>query len=244
MRGRPLALALLACAAGCAPAATQARGKAARGRGTVVLDGERVPVRWTDGDGFRIEGGRHAGRAARLGGVNALETYGPVHRIAGLDGRALHALARGTAALAAGGEWACTSGGDRDRYGRLLVHCPEAALALVRAGQAMVFSLDGPAGEGLLAAQREAQGARRGIWAGGVPPLVPTSLHSADEPDLGARGAYDRIADTRTGEAVARPHGRRYRVCEEVCLGEGEGKACMTYVPYERRYRRKPGCLR
>ncbi len=244
MKGRSLALVLLACAAGFAPGAARARGKETPGRGAVVLDGERVPVRWTDGDSFRILGGRFAGSAARLGGVNALETYGPVHRIAGLDGRALHALARKTATLAAGGEWSCTAAGDRDRYRRLLVHCPEAALALVRAGHAMVFSLDGPAGEELLAAQRDAQGARRGIWAGGVPPLVPTSLHSADEPDLGARGAYDRIADTRTGEAAARSHERRYRPCEEVCLGEGEGKACMTYVPYERRYRRKPACLR
>jgi micrococcal nuclease len=82
------------------------------------------------------------------------------------------------------------------------------------------------------------------MWAGGAPPLVPTSLHSAGEPDLGPRGAYDRVVDTRTGAAVARPHRRRYATCEEVCLGAGAERACMVYVPFERRYRGRPRCLR
>jgi len=80
--------------------------------------------------------------------------------------------------------------------------------------------------------------------AGGAPRLVPTSLHSADEPDLGPRGAYDRVADTRSGAAPARPHDRTYRICEEVCLGEGADRACMTYVPFARRFRGRPACLR
>jgi len=28
--------------------------------------------------------------------------------------------------------------------------------------------------------------------------------------------------------------------CQEVC----EGQSCMVYVPYERRYKEKPECLR
>lgn len=244
---RPVALLLLVPAAALAAApgevGTRRRG-ADLARGTIVLAGERVSVRWTDGDSFRIEGGRFAGSGARLAGVNALESYGPVHRIAGMDGRALLAIAKRTPALAAAGEWSCATDGRRDRYRRLLVACPDAALALVRAGHAMVFAVDAPADEALLEAQRAAQAARAGLWAAGVPPLVPTSLHAADEPDLGPRGAYDRLVDTRTGAAVVRPHRRNYAVCEEVCVGEGSERACMTHVPYERRWRNRPPCLR
>lgn len=222
-----------------------AGGAGARGaRGEVVLSGERVKVSWTDGDSLRVQGGRFAGRAARLVGVNALETFGPVHRVGTAPPAELLALARATAALAASRAWRCEADGSEDGYRRLLVSCPDAAEALVRAGHALVFAIDAPAEPGLLAAQRAAQAARRGLWAGGAPRLVPTSLHSADEPGLGPRGAYDRIADTRTGVAAARPHALVRAACEEVCLGEGVDRACMTYVPFERRYRDRPACLR
>jgi hypothetical protein len=95
-----------------------------------------------------------------------------------------------------------------------------------------------------VALQAEAQRRRAGIWSGGAPPLVPTSLHSAGEAGLGRRGAYDRIADTRTGASEVRPHDRVYRTCEEVCVGEGPERACLVYVPYERHYRDRPACLR
>ncbi len=215
-----------------------------RGDGALILAGERIPVRWTDGDTFRIRGGRLAGRAARLVGVNALETFGPVHRFGGMDPRALLAIAKGTAPLAAARAWRCETDGAPDAYGRVLVACPDAAEALVRAGHAMVFAVEGPPDPTLLEAQRAAQAARVGMWAGGVPPLVPTSLHSADEPELGHRGAYDRIADTRTGVAAVVPHGRVYATCDERCVGEGSERACMVYVPFERRYRHRPACLR
>jgi endonuclease YncB( thermonuclease family) len=229
-----------ALAAAVALAAPSARGA----RGEVILAGERVPVRWTDGDSFRVGGGRFAGRAARLGGVNALETFGPVHRIGASAPAELLAVARATAPLAASRVWRCETDGAADGYGRLLVSCPDAAEALVRAGLAMVFAVDGAPEPALLAAQRAAQADRAGLWARGAPPLVPTSLHSADEEDLGPRGAYDRIADTRTGAAAARPHGRTYGTCEEVCVGDGPHRACMIYVPFERRYRHRPACLR
>lgn len=209
---------------------------------TVVLDGERTSVRWTDGDGFRILSGPRRGASARLRGVNALEAYGPVHRFAGMSGDRLLALARTTSSLAAAREWRCTADGPRDAYRRLLVDCPDAAEALVRAGHAMVFAIDRPPEPALVEAQRAAQRERAGMWAGGAPPLVPTSLHSAAERDPSG-GGYDRIADTRTGETAVRRHGRTYAVCEEVCVGEGAERACMTYVPYERRYRDRPACL-
>jgi endonuclease YncB( thermonuclease family) len=213
-------------------------------RGEVVLSGERVPVRWIDGDTFKIEAGRFAGRSARLAGVNALETFGPVHRIGALGGAELLALAKATGPFAAARAWDCEAGGAADRYGRLLVACPGAAAALVREGYAMVYAVDAPPDARLLEVQRAAQAARAGMWAGGAPRLVPTSLHSADEPDLGPGGAYDRIADTRTGVAAARPHARAYAACEEICVGAGADRACMTYVPYARRYRHRPACLR
>jgi hypothetical protein len=118
------------------------------------------------------------------------------------------------------------------------------AADLVRSGDAMVFAVDGPPDPALVSLQREAQRDARGMWAHGVPPLVPSSVHSADEPNLGPRGAYDRIVDTRTGIAEARPHDRVYRTCEEVCVGAGRDRACMVHVPFARRYRDRPACLR
>lgn len=246
MTARPAALALAALAAGLAlaPADAAARRRARGVEGEVVLAGERVPVSWIDGDTFRVRGGRFGGRSARLLGVNALETFGPVHRLGASGGGALLAVARRTAALAAARTWRCEPERQPDRYGRLLVSCPEAALALVSAGHAMVFAIDGAPDARLLAAQRSAQQARAGMWAGGAPPLVPTSLHSADEARLGPSGAYDRVVDTRTGVAAARPHATTYEACQEVCLGEDGHRACLTYVPFDRWYRRKPACLR
>jgi micrococcal nuclease len=239
------AAAALLSAALLAPASAAARRGTERGvPGELVLSGQRAEVRWIDGDTFRIRSGPHRGKRARLAGVNALETFGPVHRIGTSGARALLAIAERSAEVAARAGGRCDLVGGADRYRRLLVTCPEASRALVRAGHAMVFAVDAPADPAFLALQREAQRARAGIWAGGAPPLVPTSLHSAGEPGLGPGGAYDRVADTRTGAAEARPHARTYRTCEEICLGEGPGRACLTYVPYERRYRDRPRCLR
>jgi endonuclease YncB( thermonuclease family) len=203
-----------------------------------VLDGERVPVRWTDGDGFRVEGGRLRGVAARLAGVNALEIYGPVHRFARAAPEDLLALARQSAGIAASGERRCASG-KRDRYGRLLVDCPDAARELVRRGHAMVFAVDRPADPDLLEAQRAAQAAGAGMWAWGVPRAIVTSAHSA------ADGGYDRLVDPHTGRSEVRRHGRSHEPCAWVCApGDGEPPSCLLHVPYTRRYRDRPACLR
>ena len=50
-----------------------------------------------------------------------------------------------SAAIAARVERRCASAGQADRYGRLLVACPDAALDLVASGHAMVFAVDAPA---------------------------------------------------------------------------------------------------
>jgi endonuclease YncB( thermonuclease family) len=212
-------------------------------RASVALSGEPAEVRWTDGDTFVVLSGRHAGRRARLAGVNALETHGPVHRVGAADGPALLAVARRSAAVAAGAGGRCETDGAADGYGRLLVRCPEAAEALVRSGHAMVLAVEGAPDPALVALQAEAQRRRVGIWSGGAPRLVPTSLHSAGEAGLGPRGAYDRIADTRTGTTEVRRHERVYRTCEEVCVGEGAERSCLVYVPFARWYRDRPACL-
>src|SRR6266511_4406620 len=209
------AAAALLAAALLVPARAAARGQGSGARCDVVLAGEQTEVRWTDGDTFRILSGPRRGRAVRLVGVNTLETYGPVHRIGASDGRALLAVAKASAAIASAAGGRCDTDG----------------------------AVDGSGDPALLALQREAQRTRTGIWAGGAPPLLPTSLHSADEPNLAPRG-YDRIVDTRTGAAVVHPHARTYRTCEEVCVGEGQERACMVYVPFARRYRDRPPCLR
>lgn len=226
--------------------ARRSRGHARREptRARILLGGAWAQVRWTDGDTFRVLDGPQAGRRARLQGVNTLESFGPVHRIGSAGGRALLAVAKESAAVAAAASIRCEVLGREDRYRRMLVSCPEVAEALVRSGHGMVFAVDADPERRLVQLQHDAQQARVGIWAGGAPPLVPTSLHSADERDLGPKGAYDRIADTRSGRAEVRPHARVYRPCDEICVGEGAERACMTYVPYERWYRDRPACLR
>jgi endonuclease YncB( thermonuclease family) len=234
-----LAVALLALAVA-APAGARHRHR--RAPASVVLDGLPAGVRWTDGDTFRVLDGPYAGRAARLEGYNTLETFGPVHRWGGWSGGELLALAKAAGPAAARETWRCTTAGAEDRYHRLLVACPAAADELVAAGLAMVYAVDRPAEPRLLALQHEAQRRRAGMWAKGIPAEIPTSLHSVEE--NGGGPTYDRVVDTRTGSAVKRPHGHAYRTCQEVCVGGGADRACMVYVPFERRYRHRPSCLR
>lgn len=244
---RPLAaLALLLLAGGAAltPAPAEGAGRARKGRpATVLLDGQETRVRWTDGDTFQVDSGPLRGFSARLTGYNTLEAYGPVHRIGTLSPPALQALALGATDLVAAGRWRCATLGERDGYGRALVSCPDAAAALLAAGRAMVFAVDAPADPALLQAQRQAQRTRAGLWAGGVPPELLTSLHSVGERGARGPGAYDRVVDTRTGQTRRREHRETYRPCQEVCLGQGEALSCLTYVPFERRYRDRPACL-
>lgn len=239
----PALLAVLGMLLAVAPRPASAAAKRAGLPGRVVLDGQPTEVRWTDGDSFQVESGPLRGFGARLQGYNTLEAYGPVHRIAGMGPVALEEIATSTAALLAGSIWTCATEGKRDGYGRALVACADAAAALVRAGHAMVFAVETRPDPSLLALQREAQAARRGLWGGGVPPEIVTSLHSAGEQALKGKPPYDRLVDTRTGVTRLRHHRSSYRTCEEVCVGEPPGRSCMVYVPFERRYRDRPPCL-
>ena len=207
----------------------------------INLDGVRTRVRWSDGDSFKFLDGPNKGSGVRLGRYNTLESYGPAHRWGEWTAKELYDIAKSSKYLAAQEVWDCTTAGEKDGYGRLLVDCPDAALRMVEVGHAHAFYLEGEVPEDLLAAQRKAQKKGLGMWAKGVPEVLITSLHSAAERKDGS--AYNRRADTRTGISTVREHTDTYETCQEVCE-EGETGSCMVYVPFENRYRNKPDCLK
>lgn len=207
----------------------------------ITLDGERMRVRWSDGDSFKFLDGPHKGAGVRLGRYNTLESYGPAHRWGDWTADELYKLAKSSRYLAAQQVWSCTTAGDKDGYGRLLVDCPDVATAMVEAGHAHIFYLEGEPPEQLLKAQRKARKKKRGMWAKGTPDMIVTSLHSADEKEDG--NAYNRHVDAHTGISTVREHSEVYATCQEVCDG-GETGSCMIYVPFKIRYRNKPDCLK
>lgn len=209
------------------------------GRGAILLNGERMDVRWSDGDSFKFKSGQFEGSGVRLTGFNTLESYGPVHRWGTWTGAELYAIARTSKDVAAAGLWTCSTSGEKDGYGRLLVDCPDAAEALIRVGHAHAFSMDGPSDRRLLAAQRKAQRRGLGIWKKGAPALIVTSLHSQEE-----GSGYNRRVDSVTGMSSVRNHEETYQMCQEVCEGPEGQQSCLVYVPYSRRYRNKPDCLK
>jgi micrococcal nuclease len=254
VRASPSAPGLVALALALVVVATSGRSHARRlgaGRGRdsarVVLDGREVAARWNDGDTFKPRGAAHP---LRVTGYNTLETYGAVHRWGAWDPAALEALAHRATEVAASQTRTCTSVDKSDVYGRGLVSCPDAAAALVGEGLAMVYAVEPEVPDAkLLAIQTAAQKAGRGLWAKGVPDLIVTSVHSADEPPpANARPgrphrAHNRVVDPRTGRTTERAHDKVYATCQEVCETEGRSKSCLVYVPFERRYKNRPPCL-
>jgi endonuclease YncB( thermonuclease family) len=214
-------------------------------QGAVVLNGVRTQVRWTDGDSFKVKDGRFAGKGTRLQGYNTLEAYGPVHAWGTWRPEELFALASDSARFAATEVWACTTDGKEDGYHRLLVDCPALTVFIVGQGHGMAYAVEGStAAPEVLAAQREAMAAGRGMWRKGVVKGVVSSVHALGEADSPAAStAYNRVVDTRTGQALRRPHQRRYRTCETVCEETEGDRSCMVYVPFEHRYRGRPACL-
>lgn len=213
--------------------------------GAVVLNGTRTPVHWTDGDSFKVKEGPWKGRGTRLVGYNALEAYGPVHSWGQWKASELFAIAEQAATVAASKEWTCTTDGHEDGYHRLLIRCPDLAVEMARTGYGLAYSVEGekPA-QAVLDAQHEAQEAGRGMWAKGVVKGVVTSVHSVGEDGDDAEAlAYNRVVDTRTGEALKRRHDKHYSTCEKVCEATDGEVSCMVYVPFQHRYRGQPDCL-
>ncbi len=82
------------------------------------------------------------------------------------------------------------------------------------------------------------------MWKKGTTKGLISSLHSVGEEEGRADVAYNRVVDTRTGAAFKREHHKKYETCEEVCETTDGDTSCMTYVPFERRYKDQPPCLR
>lgn len=115
--------------------------------------------------------------------------------------------------------WECSSDGKTDGYGRMLVFCPGLAKEQIRLGLAHAMSInDAPADAELLAAQREAIAARRGIWAHGVPEYVLTSLHSSRGGRRGRRRLQPpRLSRARDGHSIKWKHNVKYDKCQNIC---------------------------
>lgn len=193
------------------------RADAAEPRTKVILNGELVQVTFNDGDSFRVLSGQFVGAKARLAGYNTLESYGPVHQWGSWTAKELYVIAKMSTLHARKGVWECTTDGDTDTYGRILVRCPKLAEDLIRRGMAHTLTVtDEPGEPAYVAAQREAIAAERGLWSHGVPEFILTSLHSAEE-DTEGKGTYNRLVSTEDGHSVKWKHGNKYSECSKVC---------------------------
>jgi endonuclease YncB( thermonuclease family) len=191
--------------------------RAAEPRSKVILNGKLVPVTFNDGDSFRVLGGASSGAKARLAGYNTPESYGPVHSWGTWTEKELYVMAKMATMHARRGIWECESDGATDTYGRILVHCPGLAEDLVRRGLAHVLTVgDEPGDPKLVAAQKEAIEARRGMWSHGVPDYVLTSIHSAEE-DTDGSGTYNRLVSSEDGHSLKWKHHNVYAECSKVC---------------------------
>jgi micrococcal nuclease len=229
------------------PNAALAKTKKRSGKGsvsTLTLNGELTQVHWSDGDSFHILTGEHKGRNTRLVGYNTLETFGPVHQWGTWTPKELYSIAKQAGVMAAKSSWECTTTESNDGYKRLLVDCPALTEFLVSEGVAIVYSVS-PAipKEALLKVQQVAKEQAKGMWKKGIPRGILTSVHSADEEKL-EDGAYNRVVDTQTGEALRRKHEQTYSSCEVVCEETEKESSCLTYVPFSSRYKNKPDCLK
>lgn len=235
MRLSPLAL--LAAAVLLAAPSVHAKRKpkqADTSRPHLKLNGEIVNVRWSDGDSFKITSGKFRNKGTRLAGYNTLESYGLVHQWGDWTWAELYELSIAPTRMLEEGVWNCTTDGKADGYGRLLVRCPDAAAALIKAGYAFVFAVDEKPDPKLLKLQHEAQKKKVGMWARGVPARIVSSLHSFSE---GEERSYNRVVDTRTGKTEKLRHKNVYETCQKVCVGEEKDRSCMMYVPFGSRYR-------
>lgn len=200
----------------------------------VFLNGRPTPVYFNDGDSFRVLAGPLQGTRARLSGFNTLESYGPVHRWAGWTAKELYWNAKLATLNARRGVWHCISKDLKtDTYGRILWFCPDLAVDQIRRGLAHAFSINqNPGKTALLAAQRDAQEHRRGMWAKGVPAYILTSLHSAAEG--GGRRSYNRIISSADAHSASERHDNNYDECQWVCIKERQASEAEIEAGFER----------
>lgn len=188
--------------------------------GTLVfINGSPNIVFFNDGDSFRVISGSHAGTKARLDGFNTLETFGPAHQWADWHPYELLVNAKQATLNGRRGVWHCFTDGDKDGYGRMLIHCPDLIMSQVSQGLAHIYKVDDtPSPPEYVRAQQEAQEKRRGMWAKGIPEFILTSTHSASE----GRGdkTYNRLISTRDGHTDKWLHQDTYSECQWVCAAD------------------------
>ncbi|MEM1033540.1 MAG: hypothetical protein AAGN82_24610 [Myxococcota bacterium] len=183
----------------------------------VRVNGDVTPVYYNDGDTWRALGGRYRNRAARLAGYNTLESYGPVHQWGGWTFRELYVNAKQATLHARRRMWNCDVDAAKvDTFGRILADCADLRNSQVRRGLAHIYNIGQPSDRVDILAQREAMMRRRGMWAKGVPAVVLTSLHSADERFDNSRN-YNRLISSLDGLSAKWKHQETYEECEEVC---------------------------
>jgi endonuclease YncB( thermonuclease family) len=205
---------LLAGLLGTASAETETR---------VFLNGTPASVFFNDGDSFRVLTGKYSGTRARLAGFNTLESFGPTHQWGHWTARELYVIAKLGTLNGRRGIWNCTSDLNTDTYGRILWWCPDLAVDQVRKGLAHAMSITRePAKPELVAAQKEAVAAKRGMWAHGVPDFVLTSLHSVDERP-GDKPAYNRLVSSVDGHSKKWKHRDAYTECDVLCYPSALG---------------------
>ena len=208
-------------------ALAQAGGTPTESNGMVLLDGTETAVYWDDGDTFKVA---ETGASARLDGYNTLESYGAVHRF-GPGEDALFEIANAATTMAKSKTWQCTTQPGSGGYGRIRVSCPGLREALLAGGLAHVFTVGDSAPKALLEIQRKAIQSENGMWKGGAPSGIVTSVHSLDEKPNQTE-TYNRVVDPTTGQGTKRPHTETHKACAWVCQ---EG-SCLLYVPYTQRY--------
>lgn len=184
----------------------------------VSINGVPTPVFFNDGDSFRIQAGPFKGAQARLSGYNTLESFGPHHSWGGWTAKELYVNAKLATLTARKGVWSCEGDGKKDGYGRLLMFCKDLATHLIKLGLAHTYSVNEEPGDpDLLAAQREAMKARRGMWSHGVPRFVMTSLHSKDEGGDKNGVTSNRLISTVDAHSDKWVHEDTYSECQKVC---------------------------
>lgn len=205
----------------------------------IILNGVATTVYFNDGDTFKILDGDYEGERVRVTGLNALESYGPVHIIMNNSPAELYSIAQKATKMAQKGPWTCKLAKGGDSYGRLLASCDDMAKALLESGLAHVYSVDGKAAKkSYINQQKTAQKNLVGMWKHGAPEYIITSLHSADE----MQAPYNRLISTVDGHTKKMFHQDTYTTCQRVCIEQDN--SCMVHVPYTERYgATKPDCL-
>lgn len=211
----------------------------------LTLNGKTTTVYFNDGDTFHYQDGKNR-VSARLSGYNALESYGPVHQWGHWKGEELYANAKEATQEAQKGGWHCDLVGAKDKYGRVLAHCPDLAEHLISKGLAHVMLVDSKEeSQHLVDIQRQAIRSRVGMWDKGIPDFILTSVHSTQESGQNDQ-AYDRFVSTETGRSLVRKHSNAYSTCELINYTpeERETASSMLYIPFTERYgKHQAACL-